>query len=171
MSTKCVTSGLISGAGDMVCQYLTSDDDDVWDLVRTARFVLLGTCLVGPAVHTWYGALNRHLPGATLRATLQRTFFDQAVFAPAFLPLWVACNMTLEGRRPRDVQAALRADYPNLLVANWALWTPAQLVTFGLVPPKFQVLFSNMVGFVWNVYLSYKSAALSSSVRTEHEGN
>ena len=30
-----------------------------------------------------------------------------------------------------------------------------QIVNFGFVPPAYQVLFSNMVGLAWNVWLSF----------------
>ena len=48
--------------------------------------------------------------------------------------------------RPRKLTA---------LVANWALWVPAQLVNFRYIPGKFQVLFSNVVALGWNAYLSF----------------
>ena len=41
-----------------------------------------------------------------------------------------------------------------LLRRNWELWVPAQCLNFLLIPVPMQVLFANMVGLVWNTYLS-----------------
>jgi FtsH-binding integral membrane protein len=53
----------------------------------------------------------------------------------------------------------LAASMPSVLVANWGLWIPAQIVNFRFVPGKFQVLYSNVVALLWNVYLSYFQAS------------
>jgi FtsH-binding integral membrane protein len=58
----------------------------------------------------------------------------------------------------------LAASMPSVLVANWGLWTPAQIVNFRFVPGKFQVLYSNVVALLWNVYLSYFQASKSQHV-------
>lgn len=49
------------------------------------------------------------------------------------------------------------ADYADTLVANWKLWVPAMFVNFKFVPTKYQVLYSNAVGFFWNIFLSFQS--------------
>lgn len=63
----------------------------------------------------------------------------------------------LEGREAPEVIAKLKEDLPDALVTNWCLWIPAMLINFRFVPGKWQVLYSNMIGFVWNVYLSWKT--------------
>ena len=65
--------------------------------------------------------------------------------------------MFLEGRPLAEIPEKLGRDLPDALVANWCLWIPAMLVNFRFVPIKFQVLYSNMVGFVWQTYLSWKT--------------
>lgn len=87
--TKSITSGLISGTGDLICQLLQrqqhyrsqklSVDDGVdtdarhfdrrllcettnipeLDMQRTSRFVILGMFLVGPLCHYWYNSLAK----------------------------------------------------------------------------------------------------------------
>jgi FtsH-binding integral membrane protein len=61
----------------------------------------------------------------------------------------------------------LRASVPDIVVANWALWVPAQFVNFAVVPLKFQVLYSNVVALVWNVYLSYTTSRNHTSLSRE----
>lgn len=49
--TKCVTSGLISMAGDIVCQVAFEDRD--FSIRRCFNMTLLGAALVGPVLHYW----------------------------------------------------------------------------------------------------------------------
>ena len=45
-------------------------------------------------------------------------------------------------------------EMPHLIVVEWAIYIPAQALNFRCIPVKFQVLFSNLVGIVWNGFLS-----------------
>ena len=185
--TKGISSGLIAGGGDLLCQalFVRSDQEEVeeeeststnkggsieswsWDKARTGRFFLLGTFLVAPVVHFWYGTLATRIPGTTVWPVIQRVGWDQFMFAPMFVPVWLTCLWTLEGRQQQQQQGhhdhdnwsyRLQRTVPQVLVVNWSLWIPAQAINFWLVQVKFQVLFSNIVALLWNVYLSYSQA-------------
>ena len=184
LTTKCITSGLIAGSGDVLCQYLNRKrSDDVkrdtyqksFDWTRTIRFTILGSFLVAPTVHTWYGYLMSSIPGSSISAIVKRLFLDQGVFAPIFLPTFISCLTVLEhinvfGEKNDDkvqknesndtdllshITNRLRSDVPEALVVGWSIWIPSMAIMFAFVPSKFQVLYSNCVGFVWNAYLSY----------------
>ena len=43
---------------------------------------------------------------------------------------------------------------PQTLPASWAFWGPAQLLTFGVVPPHLRVAFVNTVSLAWNSVMS-----------------
>ena len=51
----------------------------------------------------------------------------------------------------------------QILYSNWMLWIPVQLCNFYHVPTKYQVLTSNCVAFVWNMYLSFMTSSSSSN--------
>jgi len=156
---------------------IAADDDSYSfkpDLVRTGRFVLLGGALIGPTVHHWYGALMRYIPGTSIRAVLKRTFFDQVLFAPLFQPAFLGSLLLLErnsilAKQPvgvgeegvedeeEDIASVLVRTVPDVIVSNWMLWIPAMVINFRYIPGKWQVLYSNGVGFVWNIYLSWKT--------------
>lgn len=184
--TKCVSSGLIAASGDFLCQVVvdrrkkkvTTDGTKPqsvfwwWDSVRTGRFLLLGTILVAPAIHYWYGALATTIaPGLTVRAVAKRVAWDQFVFTPLFLVVWLTSLWSLEvGGPAANVDERLATLMPPVLLANWSLWIPLQAVNFRLVPLKFQVLFSNVVAVAWNFYLSYStSSAKTVEVDVEYE--
>lgn len=55
------------------------------------------------------------------------------------------------------LQTRLVNDIPELLIVNWSVWIPSMAFMFAFVPNKFQVLFSNCIGFGWNAYLSWRT--------------
>jgi hypothetical protein len=186
--TKAISSGLIAGSGDFLCQIFVDwrkrvkeeENDGMaskgeresssllagWDPARTGRFAILGAFLVAPGIHYWYNALSMRLvPGAaTASNVLKRVALDQFVFTPFFVQMWLSALWTLEGETPIDViPSRLMEATPTILVANWVLWIPAQIINFRMVPVKYQVLYSNAVALFWNIYLSSTATTAPSS--------
>lgn len=91
-------------------------------------------------------------------STVKRLLVDQSCFAPVFIPVFFTGLQFLDGNfDANDIKAKLEADYVDTLIANWQLWVPAMAINFRFVPNKYQVLYSNAVGFFWNIYLSFQS--------------
>ena len=173
--TKALTSAFISGSGDLTCQYLVHkrqhqqrqnqqdgiDGGFIPDWKRTGRFSFLGLALIAPIIHHWYKFLNTFIPGNSLRVVLQRTFCDQILFAPLFIPTFMTSLMVLEHKEEHrnldGITYTLKKNLPDVVMTNWMVWIPAIFLNFRYVPPQWQVLYSNCVGFVWNVYLSWKT--------------
>jgi hypothetical protein len=214
--TKAITSGLIAGAGDWLCQYtvhkkqvqhvklqqrmhhydqdapivtsswqppthdetalLENSEQFRWDLARTGRFVLLGSVLVAPVIHWWYGFLARSLPSTSAVSIAKRVALDQIAFTPIYLPVWLTALWTLEGidtatdvnasgdeTAPETIMQRLTRVTPSLLIANWAYWIPVQAVNFKFIAVPYQVLFSNMAALLWTAYLSFSANESASS--------
>ena len=96
----------------------------------------------------------RIISGVGVRATLLRVCLDQTIFAPLLLGGLFANGLLLEGR-PEAVMDKLQKDLPPTIYANWSLWVPSMLFMFRFVPANLQVLFSNSIGFFWNIYLTW----------------
>eukprot|EP00904_Undaria_pinnatifida_P007476 jgi/Undpi1/3859/HiC_scaffold_16.g07227.m1 len=126
------------------------------DWGRAARFTLIGATFLAPVLHTWYGFLARRLPGTAAATVVKRVALDQLVFAPVFLASFLSVVMLLDGNAAK-IEPKLRADYTATVASNWGYWIPAQMINFRFVAPVYQVLYSNSVGFVWNIYLSYQA--------------
>lgn len=165
ITTKSISSGLVSGFGDLICQSLTqsvnsSDGSrrsfltwETWDAARTGRFATIGTIWIGPVLHYWYGGLTRTFPNNTM----VRVALDQIVFAPIFLTMFLTWLWKWEGDTLENIPSRLTESVPGIVAANWSLWVPAQGLNFKFVPANYQVLFSNFVALIWNAYLSYAS--------------
>lgn len=126
--TKSLTSMLLVGAGDIVCQKLV-EGNETFDPSRWARAAFLGGVWVGPVLHLWYNQLARLIPGSGIAVTLKRLILDQSVFAPTAIPTYLFLIMALEGRAS-EAPAKLRRDYLDTMIANWKLWIPAQFINF-----------------------------------------
>jgi hypothetical protein len=160
--TKSITSGIIGGSGDAMSQYIEAKKEDrpfEWDIIRSSRFGFLGVVLIGPVIHFWYGAVMKWFPGNSVSVVAKRVALDQLFFSPLFLPTFLSGLWLLEGKDRDKLFPMLQHTIPTAIVANWALWVPAQIYNFRFVPGKYQALFSNFVGFIWNVYLSYTAHA------------
>ncbi|CAM9560292.1 unnamed protein product [Discosporangium mesarthrocarpum] len=126
------------------------------DWSRCARFSFLGAALVGPALHHWYALLEKRVPGTLTPAVARRLALDQFIFSPIFMVVFFSSVMFLDGKTAK-IPDKLRHDFWPTLVSNWGYWMPAQVVNFKLVPHMYQVLFANVLGYFWNVFLSFQS--------------
>jgi Mpv17 / PMP22 family len=159
--TKCITSGVLSCGADVVCQVQFFDEalnekDTELDLWRVLKFTAIGSFFVGPVLHFWYGFLARQFVGASLLSTIQRVALDQLIFAPLFIPSFFSIILILDGK-PEMIVNKIKTDWASTMITNYSVWVPAMFLNFKFVPPTLQVLFSNGVGFGWNIYLSYMS--------------
>eukprot|EP00658_Telonema_sp_P-2_P040637 TRINITY_DN2904_c0_g1_i5.p1 TRINITY_DN2904_c0_g1~~TRINITY_DN2904_c0_g1_i5.p1 ORF type:complete len:211 (+),score=54.89 TRINITY_DN2904_c0_g1_i5:245-877(+) len=155
--TKSLTSAVVVGSGDLICQFgieKAQNSEEGYNPRRTMNMMLIGGTLVGPTLHYWFSFLFTRIPSTSLAGTVQKMAADQLIFAPLFNPAFVSYLFLLEGR-PAEILPKLQADWVNMTVSNWKLWVPAQMINFGFVPPQFQVLFANNTAVIWNTYLSW----------------
>ncbi|KAG0562419.1 hypothetical protein M758_9G146900 [Ceratodon purpureus] len=155
IKTKAITLGILNFVGDLVTQLFVEKSGQV-DFRRLAAMTSLGLFIVGPILHYWYGFLNRVVKAPGTKGVLIRLSMDQFIFAPIFIAFTFAYLLLMEGNAGK-IQQKIQSDWKPTLFANWKLWIPFQFCNFMFVPPILQVLFSNVVGLVWNVYISYAS--------------
>lgn len=80
--------------------------------------------------------------------------------APVFIATFMSSMIVIENGNKtssQKIKEKLEVDLFDTVKTNWFVWIPAQIANFGLVAPKYQVLFSNIIGLGWNTYLSYKA--------------
>lgn len=172
--TLALTNGAMGGAGDIIAQSLTMNtatkEDGAfnrrYDPWRTVRFFVYG-CAFAPVAFKWYSYLDRRFPVASIStasksgaaaktmAVCKRVAVDQIAFAPVAIAAFFTAMGIMEGKSAKELEASLRARYPEALVGNYVLWPAAQLVNFGLVPLIYRVPFSSLVSVAWNTYLSW----------------
>ena len=60
----------------------------------------------------------------------------------------------LEGYDWSRVRDMVVHEMPKIIAAEWVLWVPTMALTFKYAPVKYQVLVINVVGVVWQTFLS-----------------
>jgi len=155
--TKMITSGIISGMGDVASQALTAGSLEAFTLAfsleRLVKYAGVGALVTAPILHHWYLFLGRHFPSTELPSVLQRLAMDQFAATPFLIVGFFGIFLCLDGK-PQELQDKLKQDFWTTIRSNWMLWIPANLINFRFVPLNLQVLYSNSVGLFWNIYLS-----------------
>jgi len=186
ISTKCVSAALVSSVGSVLAQVISHRQDEQEhandknkkgrqepfeiDYEKVSRFVFLNIVYVAPVLHHWYEFVNRALPGRSFYRVLQRTFCDEFLFSPVYIPVLLGMLWKLEGKTNDNIVKMIKNELPFIIVTEWAMWVPTMIVTFRYVPVKFQVLVVNVVGVVWNTFLAHAANnAHSSSSESDDE--
>lgn len=125
---------------------------------RNAAFILYGGAYQGVAQ---YFIFNRIFPalwgeGTDFATVATKVLVDQLLLTPflclpaAYLVKAAVFGQPLSVGLSRYVTAAKK----DLLWKYWAIWTPAQCLTFSVVPPHWRIAFIASVSFVWLILLS-----------------
>ena len=118
----------------------TASNDFKVDWYKAGRFATLNAVLVAPVLHHWYLLVNRMVPGSGLKAVATKVFWDEFVFTPCYLPVFMGAYWSVEGTCPGKISRMIVEEIPSIVMAEWALWVPTMFLTFRLVPGKYQVL-------------------------------
>jgi hypothetical protein len=136
------------------------------DWNRVASFFVLGVTYVGAFQYRLYNHVLKPLNDrwrpiyGVSKSTGFIVFVDQAIIQPfLYMPTFLAIRIMSEGSKlvdlPRAVIERWRETGPETMLALWAVWVPAQVINFGVVPKHLTIPWMNAVGFVWNGVLSF----------------
>ena len=156
LATKSITSAILTAAGEVVSQQITSFGGAV-DTRQMWEFFFIGLLLQAPSSHYFYLLLDRELPPTSSPwtwTTFIKLLIDQLIFSPTFLLSLFIFLDALEGLGPMAMLSHLQQSYMTTLVTNWKLWVPATMVNMACIPPAYRVLYNNLVFFVWSIILA-----------------
>eukprot|EP00192_Tetraselmis_astigmatica_P014947 CAMPEP_0117692236 /NCGR_PEP_ID=MMETSP0804-20121206/26210_1 /TAXON_ID=1074897 /ORGANISM="Tetraselmis astigmatica, Strain CCMP880" /LENGTH=149 /DNA_ID=CAMNT_0005505651 /DNA_START=509 /DNA_END=955 /DNA_ORIENTATION=- len=131
--TKSLTSGVVFGSGDALCQKLESSQsgavgDDTpdgtgrwFDPVRCGQVAATGLLWTGPATHCWFQAMEFMVKGIGSGAAQlgSRLALDAAFFSPTSLAGYMAVRGALEGKSAEEVGKKMQEKYCDTLKVAW----------------------------------------------------
>ena len=135
ISTKCVSAALVSSVGSVLAQVISHRQDEQEhandknkkgrqepfeiDYEKVSRFVFLNIVYVAPVLHHWYEFVNRALPGRSFYRVLQRTFCDEFLFSPVYIPVLLGMLWKLEGKTNDNIFKMIKNELPFIIVTEW----------------------------------------------------
>jgi protein Mpv17 len=163
--TKALTAAFLSMVADLICQYFTKPPGTPYEggtithkhnkinWRRTFNWAAISFFVFAPLSHYWYGFLSTKISGDSFFSVAQRVLLDQFLYSPFAVIFTFAATLFLEGKKEL-IPNKIRQDLVSTLITNYFVWIPAQLINFSVIPPTFRVLWANLIGFFWSIYLS-----------------
>ena len=125
-----------------------------YDWSRSGKMLLMGL-FHGAPKHYLYLYLDRTIPGRNITSAAKKVLFDQTVISAFLNSTFLYGISIMESQTPAQAWRGLKDKFLQLYICDWLLCSPFQMINFILVPPKFRVLFVNVIDLVWNTILSY----------------
>ncbi|GAQ78838.1 Mpv17-like protein [Klebsormidium nitens] len=140
------------------------------DFQRTLRFAFVGLTLHGPYFLHGFRWLDATFgPSKSLQIAVAKTALGQAVVFPVYLGAFFTYMGKLEGKTWQECKVKLEQGFLPTYTSGCVFWPVANMFNFTMVPPTERVLYSNIVGLVWNSYLSYANSKVTQLRLLENE--
>ncbi|EFC44899.1 predicted protein [Naegleria gruberi] len=168
VAVKSITAALITFIANIVSQKFIKKKTEIdWNSV--INFTITGGCS-SACSHFWYGFLDnimdylkeiKSLRPIVCNPTIEKfalvpTLIDQAVYAPFINAFYIVVLAFVESRAfvVDKALANLKRDFYTTLKSGYMLWPLATIVVLSSSPPDLVVLFFNIIGFFWSLYLA-----------------
>lgn len=83
---------------------------------------------------------------------------DELIYDPFCICFFFTVVGLLEGKSLTDIKTKIKKDYWSTQIASWKVWPIVQIINFSVVPKNFTILFINLVGFFWGIFMQIMSA-------------
>lgn len=164
-----LTCGVKASFADLIAQVRSfTESEKAIELRRNAAYIIYGGIFIGLMCHIEYDVIFPHLfgTGHDVKTVVEEVLFDNFVSAPL---MWLP---------PAYGIKAIMYDYPlkegldryltdideGLLLKYWAVWLPAQTISFSVLPDHLRVLFMACISFGWFIVLSALQSNTDSNV-------
>jgi hypothetical protein len=154
-----LTCGVKASLADCIAQIQSwTSSDRAIEVRRNAGYIIYGGIFIGLMCHLEYDYVFPQLFGTehNLKTIVELVLFDNFVSAPL---MWLP---------PCYMIKAILYDYPlaegleryitdvrqGLLLKYWAVWLPAQSISFSVIPDHLRVAFMAFISFFWFIILS-----------------
>lgn len=171
-TTKCITSFITFGLGDVICQSLEMSNDKTkkFDSYRAFKQGSFGVIMT-PYLHLQFNVIIPKYFAHGKFALAKILLYDQTFNATVFIFAFFTYIDYFSGVDLRTSLKNTLIKFPETMIANWKLWPASQVINFTIIPPPYRVFFANITGLFWNTYLSYMQNVKGKQMINESEKN
>ncbi|XP_045445355.1 peroxisomal membrane protein 2 [Melitaea cinxia] len=160
IKTKAITSCVVGSAGSIASQMVSGEKIR---LDPVLAFGLYGLIFGGTVPHYFYEFIERIFPQETSAFPLaKKLLFERLIFTPLMQAFSLYTLARFEGKNHKAALKQVNALYFTVLEANWKWLTLFQVINIAFIPPMLRVLFMNLVGFGWAMFIASKRRQQSS---------
>ncbi|XP_028036185.1 peroxisomal membrane protein 2 isoform X1 [Bombyx mandarina] len=154
IKTKAITSCVVGTAGSLASQIVAGESIRLDPILA---FGFYGLLFGGTVPHYFYETVERLFPEESASFPLaKKLLLERLIFAPLMQAFSLYSLARFEGKTHRAALKQLFALYLPVLEANWKWLTLFQVINLAFIPPMLRVLFMNIVGFGWAMFLASK---------------
>jgi len=136
------------------------------DLQRIARCGVIAL-LMGCIGHFWYLMLDTAFPSNSINDAIAKVGIDQILAGAFFCSFYIFGMGILEGYSFETCFLEWKHKFPAIYKTDWLFWPFVQIINFMYVSAKFRLLYVNIAGFLWNIFLSwYRHRAILTATRS-----
>ncbi|GLV41902.1 uncharacterized protein CBL_00364 [Carabus blaptoides fortunei] len=151
--TRAISSASIAICGNVVSQYLSGCR--VLNQDSIIAFGLFGLLFGGTIPHLFYTTLERVISDEVGHSIAKRLLIERLIYSPMYQAFAIYMIARLEGKTHGIAIKQLERTYWPILQVNWKWMSIIQCINLSFVPPILRVLFMNLVGFFWSIYLAH----------------
>jgi len=135
------------------------------DYTRIRNIALTGL-IISPLCHYWFGFLELVFKGNKSNlSNMARLIVDQLLFDPFLTAFFFVFTAMLNQKTVKQTIQDLKEKFWSAQQMSWRVWPLAQFINFNYVPETYRVLFANLVGFFWGIFMAYKANSKTTSKR------
>jgi protein Mpv17 len=166
VKTSCMVGGSMF-VGDIMCQKIESKTSGKeWDKKRSQIMGIAGLCISGPINHNIIYALEKYLPGNSVRASLLKMGCN-SLMAPVTMSILFTAVMLMKGKNLQDAKEKIVRDVPttwvtaagyllheHLLTFIISYWPIVGFLNFRYTPIQYRAVVGSIAGIIWNTFMS-----------------
>ena len=155
--TKCITSFCTFSLGDFLCQRIEihSKSSQKYNFLRTFKQGAFGF-IVTPYLHMQFCKIMPYLlPGKGVIPTVKNIAYDQLIGAPIFLTFFFYYMDLLKGLSLNQATEEFKKKFMPTLYMNWKILPFVMAINVSIMPVPYRVLYANIAGIFWSIYLSF----------------
>ncbi|XP_066993584.2 mpv17-like protein 2 [Anabrus simplex] len=159
--TNTLTCGGLMAVGDSIQQELEIHRGEHegssamrYDWNRINRMFWVGLAQ-GPPQHVFYKWLDRIVPKRDFPSITKKIVLDQLIASPMCLVIFFVGLGLFEKHEASRIISEMKSKFLIIYTVDWIVWPPVQMINFYYLPPKYRVIYVNIVTMLYDVFLSY----------------